>query len=69
MSDATDLAEAKAARHKLLTGKQIASFSVAGRTVTYTPANLAQLDAHIADLERAVGSGSGSSRRPFGVAF
>lgn len=71
MSDATDLSEARAALHKLVTGKQVASFSVAGRTVTYTPATRHELEAYIADLEKRTGSStsSGYKRRPFGVAF
>lgn len=63
----TWLSEAEIARHKLRTGAMAESLSHGGRTVSYTAATAADLDAYIADLERqiAVAQGSTSKRRVF----
>ena len=69
MSDATDLAAARVALHKLSIGEQLVSWTAGGRTASYTPATMDELKQYIADLEQATGSGPGFKRRPFGVAF
>ena len=60
-TDSELLAEALAARHALLTGTMTASVRFAdGRAVTYTAANLGQLDSYIAELRASI---AGSRRR------
>lgn len=64
------LSQAQTARHKLVTG-QLAKVVTYGqgdgtKGVTYTSANLADLDAYIASLLRATGQGR---RRAVAVAF
>ena len=63
----TWLSEAEIARHKLRTGSLVQSLIHAGRTVQYTAANAAELDAYIADLERqvSVAQGGTNKRRVF----
>jgi hypothetical protein len=51
----TYLADALAARHALLTGKRYASVSYASGSVTYSQADLARLDAYIAELLQQIG--------------
>lgn len=55
MSTQTDLDEAIAARHKLLTGAASASVRFAdGRAVVYQATNLAALEKYIASLRRTI---------------
>lgn len=65
------LAEAEAALHALATGRREVkvefSMGDSSRAVTYTPADLPQLRAYIADLRRQLGQPSG--RRAIGVRF
>lgn len=52
------LDEAKAAKHKLLMGQSVARITRDGKTVEYTQANLADLNAYINQLSgsrRAIG--------------
>lgn len=55
----TDLAEAEAARHKLLIGQSVTVRGHGDRRIEYAPADLGKLDAYIADLRRQI---SGVSR-------
>lgn len=66
MSCETDLADAKAARHALLTGKQMVRARYEGTDVQFTPADLPALERYIARLEAECGSPSGRGE-PFGV--
>lgn len=55
MTQAEMLAEAQAARHRLLTGEMEAEVRTAdGETVKYAATDIARLDAYIAGLEAAV---------------
>lgn len=73
--DATTLtawrAEAQAALHALRTGAKVVKVGYAqgdgNRQVEYTPADEAKLVAHIADLNRALGVGTG--RRAMAIGF
>lgn len=69
----TYLAEAEAARRRLLTGTGVASVtSPGGRSVTYSIANLDRLDAYIADLRSQIGTLTGTPqtrRRPVQIVF
>ena len=57
------LDEAIAARHALAIGKSVAQVRDSnGETITYTAANLTQLTAYIADLQRQIGGGLGPLR-------
>lgn len=57
------LDEAIAARHRLVTGAQMVSFTgPGGRSMTFTATTLAQLDSYIASL-RAQVAGTTSTRR------
>lgn len=61
---ATLLAEAKAALHKLQTGKSVASVTDnSGRAVTYTQANIEKLQAYVRELEGECGDTAGRGRR------
>lgn len=66
----TWLAAAQAARHKLLTGSQVETVSYqqgdGQRMVKYTKADLAALNAYIAELQAGLGY---RVRRAIGVAF
>jgi hypothetical protein len=66
MTTATDLAEAKAARHKLLMGKSEVEVRTEAGTVKYNVADLPRLDAYIAKLEREV---AGKKPRALNVVF
>ncbi len=66
MSTATDLAEASAAYHKLLTGRAIVSITVDGEVTQYGQADRAALKSYIETLERKIGTTTGR-RRPAGV--
>lgn len=60
----TWLEEAYVARHKLRTGALAVSLSYGQRTMSYTAANAADLDAYIADLESQISQAqSGSNKR------
>lgn len=48
------LDQALAVRHQLLLGQAVASLQLEGRRVEYTKADLAQLDAYIAQLRRQI---------------
>lgn len=48
------LDEALAARHALLTGNKTASVGFGQRSVTYTEANIKDLDRYIAELRREI---------------
>lgn len=65
-----NLAQAKAALHNLLIGKQVAEASYAmgegSRTVKYTATNIGQLRSYIADLQQQLGLGR---RRAYDVRF
>lgn len=54
------LDDALAARHKLLTGTKMVSVGFGKRQATYQEADLARLDAYIADLRREL---AGNPRR------
>jgi hypothetical protein len=66
MSTQTDLDQAKAARHKLLTGTATVEVRTEEGTVKYNAADLVLLDAYIARLTREV---SGQTSRAIGVRF
>lgn len=51
MATQAELSEAKAARHKLMTGTKAAKVTMNGRTVEYAPADLNKLDNYISRLE------------------
>ncbi len=51
MATQTELDEARAALHKLLTGRQAVKLQMNGRNVEYTPADYGQLDKYIKKLE------------------
>jgi len=63
----TRLAEAKQAQHELLTGAKAVSLSYSqgggSHSMSFTAANLGDLNAYIFDLKRQLGFVSG--RRPF----
>ena len=63
------LAEARLARHKLLTGSKAVSMTYEGKAVTYTTANAARLDAYITDLTRQIAAVSGVKIRRGPVQF
>lgn len=59
MTNEQYLAEAVAARHRLITGTQMVSFTGPnGRSMSYSQANLAALDAYIAELRAAIAGDS-----------
>lgn len=62
------LAEAREARHALITGQAVASVSREGRATSYSKADLPALERYIADLERQV-AGAPPPRRSFGFRF
>ena len=66
MATQTQLDEARAAYHKLLTGKSVVSINVDGVQTTYEKAQISSLKAYIESLEAALGATS-TRRRPFGV--
>jgi hypothetical protein len=59
----TWLEEAYAARHKLRTGALAVSLSYGQRTMSYTAANAADLDAYISDLEQQIREAQGSTNK------
>ncbi len=59
----TWLAEAHIARHQLRTGAMKVSLSYAGRTIQYTAANAADLDAYIAELDAQIAEASTGTTR------
>lgn len=63
----TWLEEAYVARHKLRTGDKRQSLTHGQRAMSYTPANAAELDAYIADLQAqiTVAQGGSNKRRVF----
>jgi hypothetical protein len=63
------LAEAKLARHKLLTGSKEQSVSYGGKAVSFSQADAYQLDAYIADLERQIAEANGKPARRGPVQF
>lgn len=66
MATASELAEAKAALHSLLTGTRVTSVTKNGRSVTFTSATLGELKNYIAEMEVELGMHS-RRRRPLGV--
>lgn len=57
------LAEAEAARHALLTGKQVVKVSTAdGESVDYAAADMAALDTYISQLRQSASVASGRPR-------
>jgi len=68
---ATQLEEARSARHKLLTGTAVVKVNkggISGVSVEYTKANLYELNAYINELETKV-NGKGMRRSPAGFSF
>jgi hypothetical protein len=57
------LLEAQLALHKLLTGTKETSVSYEGKSVTFSAANVDQLKAYIADLERQIAVILGTAAR------
>ncbi len=55
----TWLTEAETARHKLMTGSRTVSLTYAGRSVSYTSADLAALNSYIDDLKSQIAAASG----------
>jgi hypothetical protein len=62
------LAEAHAARHKLLTGTRVVKVTKDGMTVEYTSSSLGELNTYIQNLETIV-NGVNKRRPPAGVRF
>ncbi|MCH2058131.1 MAG: gpW family protein [Thalassotalea sp.] len=65
------LSEARAARHKLLTGTAVVKINkggLSGMSVEYSKANLYELNAYISELETKV-NGIGMRRPPAGISF
>jgi hypothetical protein len=62
------LAEAQAARHKLMTGTAVVKVTKDGMTVEYTQGSLRQLINYIETLNQIV-NGTGKRRPPAGVRF
>lgn len=67
MSTETDLAEAKAAYHKLLTGKSVVSINVDGVQTQYAQADAGRLKLYIETLEAVLDTTGTTRRRPAGV--
>jgi len=67
MATQAELTEAKAALHKLLTGRAVASVTVDGVQTQYTQANIQSLRAYIETLESELGIKSVRRRGPAGV--
>ncbi|SFM71546.1 phage head-tail joining protein [Marinobacter pelagius] len=63
MTIETQLAEAREAYHKLITGQSVVRIQRDGKTVEYSQASKKDLAAYIADLESQLG-GAGRRRRP-----
>lgn len=64
MSTESDLADAKAAYHKLLLGKAVVSINVDGVQTQYAQADAARLKLYIQTLEAALDLTGASRRRP-----
>ena len=62
------LSEARAARHKLITGTAVVRVNRNGMAVEYTRASLDQLNAYIQQLEQVV-EGKGARRPPVWFRF
>lgn len=62
------LSEARAARHKLMTGTSVVRVTRNGMAVEYTRASLYELNAYIQQLEQIV-EGQGTRRPPTGFRF
>jgi hypothetical protein len=70
MSCETQLAQARAALHALMTGKQKVSVQYEGRKVQYSEVNKQELVAYIKTLEQQCGTSSTALRgEPFGVTW
>lgn len=63
----TQLNEARAALHRLLTGTQTVSIQRDGKRVEFAQANRADLERYIARLEAETGAGRPQRRGPAGV--
>lgn len=63
----TQLAEARQALHKLLTGRSVVSVQIDGVTTQYSQANLPALRSYIESLEFDLGIKSARRVRPAGV--
>lgn len=66
MATITDLQEARAALHDLMTGKRVATVQKDGRRVEFTAASVGDLKRYIAELEVALPAGT-RRRGPAGV--
>jgi hypothetical protein len=67
---AEQLAEAKAAKHKLATGQLARVFmDQNGERVEFTETNMAKLDSYIAGLESEIAGTRRYSRKPIGFIF
>lgn len=58
----TWLAEAEAAKHKIITGSQAVNINYNGRSVQYSQSNMADLNAYIRDLKTQLNGGRGKAR-------
>lgn len=65
MATQTQLDEARAAKHALLTGRKAVKVQKDGRSVEYTPTDLPSLEKYIQSLE--IQLGQTKVRRPMGV--
>ena len=64
MATQTQLDEAVAARHALVTGTKVVSITMHGRQHTFSESNKKDLDAYIAELESRLGVASGRRGPP-----
>lgn len=67
MATQAQLTEAKAALHKLLTGRSVASVTIDGVQTQYNQASIPSLKAYIEMLESELGIKSVRRRGPAGV--
>lgn len=66
MATITELHDARAALHDLMTGKRVATVQKDGRRVEFTATSVGDLKKYIADLEAQLHAG-GRRRAPAGV--
>lgn len=60
----TNLTEARLILHKLQTGKAMASGTINGRTVNYTPAQVPSLKKYVRELEAECGDNDSTGLNP-----